>query len=357
VTWTLNGAPVVSSTDRTLDLATLGLASGTHQLTATVADPAEGGGTKTVTWTVDNVLPTAPRTLSEPLTTLTGDVEHKVYFNEFDMMLEPEDDRTGYAEDLYVTGELRLNEDGWFNYFGFPEQPHGTPFTFSHSGKDVKALTYGNLGTGGLSKATFEQTYTDEDPNGPFVPGFGTHKVEHRAIDPAGNIGDAEDFRATVLPGELLECTDTVTGTHNGNLRVTSGVTCLDGATVNGLVTIAAGGSLLAKDSTINGGLSAKAAEAVQLFGTTVSGETRISGTVSDVTAAGNSFRGDVLLSDNTQEQANEQFFQFGYEYGPLLAGNTVNGDLECFGNSAPARDFEAPNKISGTAGGDCSLL
>ena len=357
VTWTVNGAPVEQSTDRTINLATLGLASGTHQLTATVTDPAEGGGTETVTWTVDNALPTAPRTLSEPLATLTGDVEHNVYFNEFDMLLEPEDDRTGYAEDLYVVGELRLNEDGWFNYFGFPEQPHDTPFTFSHTGKDVKALTYGNLGTGGLSKATFEQTYTDEDPNGPFVPGFGTHKVEHRAIDPAGNIGDAEDFRATVLPGELLECTETVSGSQTGNLRVTSGVTCLEGATINGRVTVAAGGSLLAKDSIINGGLSANAAEAVQLFGTTVSGETRISGTVSDVTVAGTSFHGDVVLSDNTQVQANEQFFQFGYEYGPILAGNTIQGDLECTGNNAPARDFEAPNKISGTAGGDCSLL
>jgi hypothetical protein len=138
---------------------------------------------------------------------------------------------------------------------------------------------------------------------------------------------------------------------------VTSGVTCLEGATINGRVTVAAGGSLLAKDSIINGGLSANAAEAVQLFGTTVSGETRISGTVSDVTVAGTSFRGDVVLSDNTQVQANEQFFQFGYEYGPILAGNTVQGDLECMGNNAPARDFEAPNKISGTAGGDCSLL
>ena len=64
-----------------------------------------------------------------------------------------------------------------------------SPFQFRHSGTNVKALTYGNLGTGGLSRATFEQTLPDDHPSGGFVPGFGTHLVEHRAIDPAGNIG------------------------------------------------------------------------------------------------------------------------------------------------------------------------
>ena len=48
------------------------LAAGTHELSATVTDPAGPGGTsETRTWTVDNVAPTAPRTLSEPLTSVT----------------------------------------------------------------------------------------------------------------------------------------------------------------------------------------------------------------------------------------------------------------------------------------------
>ena len=76
----------------------------------------------------------------------------------------------------------------------------------------MKALTYGNLGTGGLSKATFEQSFTDAHPSGGFEPGYGTHTVEHRAIDAAGNIGDADHFRATVLPGGSPECTTAVAG-------------------------------------------------------------------------------------------------------------------------------------------------
>ena len=151
--WALDGGTIPNpNNSRNLDLGALNLAAGTYELTATVTDPADpGGDSDTRTWTVDNLLPTAPRDLSEPLTTLAGGTEHNVYFNEFTMGLEPQDNSEGY-----VVGEFRLNQDGWFNYFGFPDEPFGTPFKFSHTGTSVKALTYGNLGTGGLSKATFE---------------------------------------------------------------------------------------------------------------------------------------------------------------------------------------------------------
>src|SRR5690606_12162711 len=100
----------------------LDLEPGTYELTATVSDPANPeAGTDSVSWTVDNQMPVAPRELSEPLTTVQGDPEHPVYFNEFDMLLEPRD--PGGDPDAYVVGELRLDGDGWFNYFGFPEQP------------------------------------------------------------------------------------------------------------------------------------------------------------------------------------------------------------------------------------------
>jgi hypothetical protein len=47
---------------------------------------------------VDNVLPTAHRTLSKPLTTLADDLEHPVYFGGWDMFLDPQDDLTGSGE-------------------------------------------------------------------------------------------------------------------------------------------------------------------------------------------------------------------------------------------------------------------
>ncbi|TDD68095.1 peptidase M64 [Jiangella aurantiaca] len=362
VAWTLNGQAVASTGDaRTLDLGALDLPAGTHELTATVTDPAAPGASDTVTWTVDKALPTAPRTLSEPLTTMTSDDEHGIYFDGWDMLLEPQDDRTGYDGEPYVVGEFQLNGDGWFNYFGFPEKPQPvSPFEFRHSGTNVKALTYGNLGTGGLSKATFEQSYGPDDPNGPFVPGYGTHTVEHRAVDPAGNIGGAESYTATVLPGAELECTRTVTGTHAGSLLVTSGVTCVDAARVDGTVTVRSGASLVVKDSTVAGSLLADGAGEIQVLGSTVAGQVRVSGTVTGVTAAGSTFRGSVALNGNGRVPGNaseQRYTQYGEAYGPILAGNAFAGRLSCSGSSAPVRDFGAANELHGVATGECSAL
>jgi hypothetical protein len=353
VTWRLDGAVVPNpANSRNFDLEAQNLAAGTHSLSATVTDPAApGGASQTRSWTVDNVLPTAPRELTEPLTTLSRVEEHNVYFGEFDMGLDPTDDQPGF-----VVGEFRLNGDGWFNYFGFPEQPEGTPFTFSHSGKDVKALTYGNLGTGGLSKATFEQSFTDAHPSGGFEPGYGTHRVEHRAIDAAGNIGDADHFKATVLPGGSPACTTTLTGTINRRVVVTSGVTCIDG-TVNGAVRVQAGASLVVFDgSKINGGLRADDAAVVHIFGASVNGDTVIAGTTGDLIVAGSAFSESLVVSDN---QSADVTIPSGEtrDYGVGLVGNTIGADLACTGNEPGVTDFGAPNNVAGTTSGQCAAL
>ncbi|UOQ87721.1 M64 family metallopeptidase [Agromyces endophyticus] len=356
VAWTVDGETVANPGNRrTLDLGELDLPAGTHELTVTVTDPADASESDSKTWTIDGVLPTAPRTLSEPLVELDGDLEHPVYFDGWDMALEPQDDTTGYDGDRAVVGQFRLDDDGWFNYFGFPEQ-QDTPFHFSHSGSVVKALTYGNLGSGGLSKAAFEQTLPDDHPLGGFVPGFGTHVVDHRAIDPAGNVGEFESYRATVLPGALAECDTTLTGSQ-AKVVVKTGVTCITDATVRGGITVAAGASIVVTDSTVNGGLRATDAATVQMFGSTVRGASTVSGTTTDITIAGTAFTGDVVFTGNTQVSANDRFSRLAGEYGPVFVGNTVTGDLACSANSAALSDFGAANTVGGAKSGDCSAL
>ena len=353
VTWKLNGTEIPNpSNSRNLALGAIAMPGGTHTLTATVTD---GAVSDTVEWKIDKVAPTAARTLSAPLTTLADDLEHPVYFNGWDMLLDPKDDTTGYEGTPAVVGQLRVNKDGWFNYFGFPEQPMpASPFQFRHSGTDVKALTYGNLGTGGLSRATFEQTLPDDHPSGRFIPGFGTHFVEHRAIDPAGNYGMPGSYRATVLPGSSPACTTTLTG-NQASVNATTGVTCLSGATVSGSVTVAAGASLVAKASTIGGALNATGAEAVQLFGTTVNGAAQVRNSAKDVTIAGGTFNGGLALTGNTQVTANERYSRLAGAYGPILSGSTVRGGLTCADNSAAVKDFGAKNRIFGSYSG-CAL-
>jgi hypothetical protein len=176
VAWEINGQAVSNPhNSRNLDLGELSLPAGAFGLTATVTDPADpDGDSQTLSRTVDNVLPAAPRELSEPLTSLSGGGEHNVYFGEFTMGLEPQDNDEGF-----VVGEFRLNGDGWFNYFGFPDEPFGTPFKFSHSGRSVKALTYGNLGSGAClrqlssspkSSASFRVTARTPSSTAPSTP-------------------------------------------------------------------------------------------------------------------------------------------------------------------------------------------
>ena len=85
----------------------------------------------------------------------------------------------------------------------------------------------------------------------------------------------------------------------------------------------------------------------MQLFGTTVTGAAKIAGSTRDVTIAGSTFKGGLALTGNTQVTASERYSRLAGAYGPILAGSTVNGTLECSGNSADVKDFGAPNKIT----------
>jgi hypothetical protein len=327
VTWKLDGVVVPNPRNsRNLDLGALSLTPGTHRLSATVTDPARPGLSDVREWTVDNVAPSAPATLSAPLTRTVGGAN--VYFEEFDMALAPGDDRPGF-----VVGEFRLDRDGWFNYFGWPDAPVGTPFHFTPKGTVIKSLVYGNLGSGGLSKAVFEPT----------EPGYGTHTVEHRAIDAAGNLGPAGSFTATVLPGSSPACTTTVTGVRAGSVVVSSGVTCLSNARITGSVTVRPGASLVVRDSVITGRLAADRAATVQLLGSGVTGAVAVTGTTGDVTVAGTTLTGAAALSGNGGR-------------GVILAGNRLVGAIACSGNATVA-DYGADNQVQGTSTGQCHSL
>jgi hypothetical protein len=307
VTWRLDGDVVPNPhNSRNLDLGALDLEPGTHALTATV-------GSDTRSWTVDDTGGTAPAALSEPLVRLPGRTLHNVYFEQFTMGLQPVDDQPGF-----VVGEFRLDHDGWHNYYGWPDAPPGTPYLFTPTGTNIKQLIYGSLADGGVSRAPFE----------PREPGYGTHTVEHHAIDAAGNIGTPGEFRATVLPGARPRCTRTISGERPGVLVVTSGVTCLDSARVGGAVLVREGASLVASGGSIAGVLGADRGAIVQVFGTRVSGATRIAGTTGDVTIAGATFTGSLVLSGSATEA--------------IVAGTTVNGALTCQGNR-PAWPTTAP--------------
>lgn len=193
VDWSLNGEPIArregdSASRRMVELARLKLPVGTHRLTATVSDtndPRVKSATDTRSWTIDNTPPEVKYTLSAPVETRkeADGTAHYVFDEEFTMKLEPTDDQKGY-----VVAEFRVNGDGWHHYYGWPDAPDGTPFKFTPRGTTIKELVYGSLSSEGLSPQPWEER----------KPGYGTHRIEYRAIDAAGNIGPAKAFVVTV---------------------------------------------------------------------------------------------------------------------------------------------------------------
>lgn len=188
VTWWLDGKRLdMPASSRTLPLANLTLAPGTHTLRASVSGPVDGGPAAALTWTIDNTMPTVEYTLSKPAETKTeaDGTPHYVFDEEFTMKLNPSDDQQGY-----VVAEFRVNGDGWHHYYGWPDAPEGTPYRFTPRGTTIKELVYGSLSSEGLSPQPWEER----------KPGYGTHRIEYRAIDAAGNIGPAKAFVVTVRP-------------------------------------------------------------------------------------------------------------------------------------------------------------
>ncbi len=182
VAWSIDGRTAPAAESGTVfHLAQAGLTSGTHTLTATV------DGRATRTWTIDNTAPTVAYTLGGAVTPATDadGTRHYTAIDSFTMKLEPRDDMPGY-----VVAEFRVNGDGWHHYYGWPDAPPGDPFRFTPRGTPIKELVYGSLSAEGLSPQPWEAR----------LPGWGTHVIEYRARDAAGNVGEASKFRVTLQP-------------------------------------------------------------------------------------------------------------------------------------------------------------
>ena len=330
VAWRVDGRAVANpNNSRSLNLAQLNLSAGRHTLSATVTDPnntrAQG---QTLNWTVDAIGPTVKPTLAVPVATITrpDGAPHFFMRDQFTMKLEPTDDQPGY-----VVAEFRVNGDGWHHYYGWPDAPAGTPFLFTPRGTTIKELVYGSLSSEGLSPQPWE----------PREPGWGTHRVEYRARDAAGNIGAAQEFRVTFQAAP--ECTATVTGQHRGDLAITSGVTCLNDATVSGGVTVSNGASLVAARGTIRGSLTATGASAVELAGTTVEGAVQITGTTTRLILFGSTLNRDVTLASNRTPAA------------PTLAGNRFGSALNITCDSTSPDNLGLPNTVRGRGPSECA--
>ncbi|MGW6389200.1 M64 family metallopeptidase [Streptomyces sp. NPDC055103] len=183
VHWRLDGRTVdpTGRNDRDLDLGSLDVTPGTHKLTARIP-----GTDEELSWTVDARAATSSYELSTPLRTVRrpGLPVEYVYDGPFTMRLAARDDQGGA-----VVSQFRVDGDGWYTYYGWPTDADA-PFRFSPSGTVIDDLVYGKLGR---SRAV---------PWDDATPDYGTHTVEYRTIDAAGNVSGARSFRVTLVePG------------------------------------------------------------------------------------------------------------------------------------------------------------
>ncbi|WMX44174.1 M64 family metallopeptidase [Streptomyces roseicoloratus] len=179
VTWALDGLPVANpGNDRDLDLRSLRLTPGTHTLTARIPGTAQE-----LRWTVDGTAASVAYELSPPLRTVRrpGQPVEYVYDGAFTMRLTARDDQEGA-----VVSQFRVDGDGWYTYYGWPTDA-GAPFLFSPSGTVIDDLVYGKLGR---SRAV---------PWDDATPDYGTHTIEYRTVDAAGNVGRAQRFLVTLV--------------------------------------------------------------------------------------------------------------------------------------------------------------
>ncbi|MEV5972420.1 M64 family metallopeptidase [Streptomyces sp. NPDC051921] len=179
VRWTLDGRTVAGSgNDLDLDLSSLRLAPGTHSLTARIP-----GTREELRWTVDALAASGGYELSPPLRTVhrPGRPVEYVYDGEFTMRLSARDDQQAAA-----VSQFRVDGDGWYTYYGWPTDA-AAPFRFSPSGTVIDDLVYGKLGR---SRAV---------PWDDATPDYGTHTVEYRTVDAAGNVSRPQGFLVTLV--------------------------------------------------------------------------------------------------------------------------------------------------------------
>ncbi|MEU4512918.1 M64 family metallopeptidase [Nonomuraea wenchangensis] len=399
-TWSVDGRALPGDRDA-LDLRTLGLAPGTHTVTATVADPTgfvrdpaiKAALTGTRTWTVDTALTTPPDGVAVEVVSSTptdrpvgrADVVHvetthpAAEIPRIDWRLDGRQIEGGADLDLgaldltpgahtltataggrTLTWEVDAEAPATAYELSRPLARAGDtyvyngPFTMRLTGDDDRDgyvvsesrvdgdgwFNYFGWPTSSELPWTFSEQGTVIDS---LVYGKlprGRHTVEYRSIDAAGNIGEAGRFTVTTIAPPPA-CTRTVTGEHRGPLVVADGVTCLDEARVSGPVTVRAGAALVATGGRITGALAAANPAAVHLLGTAVQGAVTVSG-AKELVIVGADVRGAAQLTGST---------------APILSGTTVKGALACSGNTAVPADLGVPNELSGAGAGQCAKL
>ena len=216
---------------RNLDLGALDLPAGTHTLTAKVTD---GALSDTVEWKIDKVAADRARGgCPTPLTTLTDTPRAPGLLRRLGHVAGPEGRHAPATTGTpAVVGQFRLDRRRLVQLLRLPGEADARVAVrvppLRH--QVVKALTYGNLGTGGLSTAGVRADAAGRPPERPLHPGL-RHAPRRAPRDrPGRQLRQAGVLQGHGAAGRLRRRART---TAHRRRRPTSpsprGVTCLHG--------------------------------------------------------------------------------------------------------------------------------
>lgn len=159
-------------------------------------------------------------------------------------------------------------------------------------------------------------------------------------------------------------CDKTITGVRFGTVTVSSGLTCLDNATIFGAVVVKPGASLTAKGGLIVGPVTATKPKVFTLTGTQILGPVSVTGATGEVLIDKAKITGPIVLHGNKAgvkidtASVTGPVSVTGNTGGPAtIAGNKIVGALACSGNDpAPGNDGRK-NTVRGPASGQCKKL
>jgi 5'-nucleotidase len=160
-------------------------------------------------------------------------------------------------------------------------------------------------------------------------------------------------------------CTTTVTGSRSGPLTITSGLTCLENATISGPVTVKAGASLRATGGSITGPVTATSPGSFTISGTTINGSVTVTGATGAVLISQARINSPVQVSDSTggvrldtiTASAPVRVTGNTGSQPVVVAANSLTGPLACSGNTPAPVNENRPNTVGGPASGQCARL
>jgi uncharacterized repeat protein (TIGR01451 family) len=196
-----------------------------------------------------------------------------------------------------------------------------------------------------LEPVTVSYTVTVDDDA---QTGTATNAAVHVTDDPYAQPVTAS-VDVAITGNEPLPCTAVISGFRPGAVKVTSGITCLQNATVFGHVTVSPGAGVRASGSALVGGIDAKGATEVTVCGSLVLGTLR-SKDAAAVTIGdpANGCPGNIVLGA----------IQVTGTSGPtVIGGNGILGKLACTGNDPAPTNGGSRNTVLGKKSGQCAKL